>query len=289
MQQALRAEGARGEDHLIRLDGAPPTPQPGAGPLGVDEVAARGGRTHRGDRRQWMDGGTSLLGEIEVVLHQRVLRSMPAAGHAASTVEATGPLGAGTTEVGIGCGTPGLGEVDPYRRGVEGVPDAHPIGDRPHRPVGRRVDRVRRDAQHALGLVVVRSQLGAPVGDIPPLRILEEGRQWFVEGVGVDQAPPAHPGAGQHEHPTGLPLAATTGTAEQVDPLDAEAAESRRPEEAAQPPGRLRELMIGEAAPRLQHRDRVTLLDEPQGRHTPAEAGPDDHHVIAHATIVTRQ
>ncbi len=47
--------------------------------------------------------------------------------------------------------------------------------------------------------------------------------------------------------------------------------------------------MIGEAAPGLQDRDRVALLHEAQGRHTSAEAGPDDHHVVAHATIVTRQ
>ena len=50
-----------------------------------------------------------------------------------------------------------------------------------------------------------------------------------------------------------------------------------------------RELVVGEPAAGLEHGDPVALLDQPQRGHAPAEPGADDHHVVAHVTIVTRQ
>ena len=55
-----------------------------------------------------------------------------------------------------------------------------------------------------------------------------------------------------------------------------------RPQEAAHPPGRLRELVVGEPPAGLQHGDPVALLGQAQRGDAAAESGPDDHHVVRH-------
>ena len=110
----------------------------------------------------------------------------------------------------------GSAEEDADRGRVEGVAHPHLVGDLLHHLVGGRVQRVVDHAEHPLGLVVVRRQLGAPVGDVPPLRVVVERRQRLVERVGVDQRAAADPGAGQDE-----------AVLERVDALDAVAARPR--------------------------------------------------------------
>src|SRR5690606_3463800 len=128
--------------------------------------------------------------------------------------------------------------------------------------------------EHPARQVVPGRQLVAPVGDLAPLRVLEELRWRAVERVGVDQAAAAHPGAGEHEHAGAAPAA------QQGQPLDAETPQGRGPEEPAYPPGGPRQLVVGEPPAGLQHRHRVPLLGGAQRGHAAAEPGPDDHHVV---------
>jgi len=146
--------------------------------------------------------------------------------------------------------------------------DAHLLGDLAHDLVGRCDRRVRRDPEHPARLVVVRRELDLPVGDAGPLRILEEGARRLVEGVRVVERAAAHACAG-HDQDVG----------QQVDALDAEALHLRRPEVAAQVPGGARQLVVGEAASGLEHRDAVALLRQPQGGRAPAEAAADHENV----------
>ena len=93
---------------------------------------------------------------------------MATAGHALAALDAALAGRAGTSEVGVGDLDAGLAEEHPYRGRNERVGDSHLLGDRPHDLIGRRHGRVHDDTEHALGLVVERRQLGAPVSDVAP-------------------------------------------------------------------------------------------------------------------------
>ena len=187
------------------------------------------------------------------------------------------PVRAGPAPPKYGSGTvlPGrllaVGAEEHARPGVgdEGVADAHVVGDLLHDPVGVGERRVGDDAEHPLRLVVVRHQLGAPVGDVRPLRVVEERLRRHVQRVGVVQRAAADARAGQDHH-----------VAQQVDALDAVHAELRRPQELAQVPGGLGELVVGEAATGLEHADAVALLGQPQRADAAAEPRADDQDVV---------
>ena len=68
-------------------------------------------------------GGSIRLGETEVVLEQGVLGSVAATGHALTTFDATGALGACAAEVRVRDGLAGGAEVDPDRGLLVGVAD----------------------------------------------------------------------------------------------------------------------------------------------------------------------
>ena len=208
---------------------------------------------------------------------------MPAAGHAAAALEAAGALRARAAEVRVGHRLARrLGAVGPKNTptGVGTKVSPTPMSSATSfmmRSASVNVGLVD-DAEHPLGLVVVRRQLGAPVGDVRPLRVVEERLRRHVERVGVVQRPAAHPGAGQDHH-----------VAQQVDALDAVAAQLRRPQELAQVPGRLGELVVGEAPAGLEHADAVALLGQPQRGDAAAETRTDDQDVVVrlHRTSMT--
>ena len=155
----------------------------GRGPLrlGVPRghlVAAAVPRPDAGHRGHRVDHGAPRLREVEVVLGQRVLGVVPAAGHALAAVPARAASRSGAAEVRVGdlvaVGLARSAEEDPDRGRVPGVAHAHVVGDLLHHLVGGGDDRVVDDAEHPLRLVVVRRQLVAPVGDVAPLRVVVE-------------------------------------------------------------------------------------------------------------------
>ena len=148
-------------------------------------------------------------------------------------------------------------------------PHPHLLGHLLHDLVRRRHRRVGHHAQHPFRLVVVGCELGPPVGDVRPLAVVVEGVPRLVQRVGVHQRASADPRAGQDDH-----------VPQQVDPLDAQAAEPRRPQEPAGVPGRPGKVGVLEPAPRLQHAHPVALLGEPQRGDRAAEARADHEHVI---------
>ena len=212
------------------------------------------------------------LGEAQVVLGHRVLRVVPAAGHARAALHAAVALRADAPEVGVLRGDArALAEEHAHRRERERVADPHVLGDLGEDVVERGAPRHPVDAEHPRGLVVVRGELGLPVGDARPLRVLEELLRRDVERVRVDQRAAADPGAAQHH-----------GVGQQVDALDAVEPEAGRVEEATHAPRGLGEVVVVEAAAGLEDADPVALLGEPERRDRPAEPGADDDDVVVH-------
>ena len=193
VQELLGADRCRREDDLLRGDrlrrGRGRTL--GLGEPQVDLVAAVGARGDPGDRRQRHHLRALLLGEVEVVLHQGVLGVVLAADHAVTAGDAGVAVGTDATEERVRHPLPSAGvrltEEHAHRCRVEGVADAEVVGDLLHHVVRRRAQGVLDHAEHPLRLVVVRRQLGLPVGDVAPLGVLVEGLERFVERVRVDQ------------------------------------------------------------------------------------------------------
>ncbi len=274
VQQPLGAERGRGEHDLVGGQHARrrTPPQLGRGAPDVHVVPAPVTGRDPGDRGQRQHGGAVLLGEVQVVLHQGVLGVVPAAGHALAAVAAGVAVGTLATEVRVGDVVgrrlAGPAEEHPDRCRPERLPHAHLLGDLAHHLVGRRVQRVRHHAEHPLRLVVVRRQLGAPVGDVAPGGVGVEGGQRLVERVRVDQRPAADAGPRQDQ-----------AVLQDVDALDAVAAGLRPEQEPLEVPRRRREVLVGEPCTRLEHADAVALLGQPQGRDRSAEARADDQDV----------
>src|SRR5206468_1903244 len=111
--------------------------------------------------------------------------------------------------------------------------------------------------------------LGLPVGHVAPLRVLEELRGRFVEGAGVAEAAAADARAADDGH-----------VLEGRKAEDAAQAEARRPEVAADVPGRLREVLLGEALAALQDGDLVALFGQAQGGNRAPEPGADNNPVV---------
>ena len=125
------------------------------------------------------------------------------------------------------------------------------------------------DAEHPLGLLVVRRERGRPVLQPGPLRIGVEAPGRAVERVRVAER-----------------AAADSATRDDGDvpedrqPEDPAQPELRRAEVAPQVPGRARHVGVGEAAPALDHADAVALLGQPQRGDAAAEARADDEPVV---------
>ncbi len=208
------------------------------------------------------------------MLEERVLGAVATARHAAAAFQAAGAVGAHAAEERVGHRlSRRLGSVrseeHPDRGGHEGVATAHLVGDFLDDAVGVGERRVGDHAQHPLRLLVVRHQLAAPVGDVAPLLVVEERIRRHVQRVGVIQRPAAHAGAGQDHH-----------VFQRVDPLNAVAAQSGRPQKFAQVPRRLGELVVGVTPAGLQNAYAVTLVGQPQRADTAAEPRTDDQDVI---------
>src|SRR5690606_9236151 len=275
-EDPLRAERTRGEHHVprgVRASARPGPPRAVGADLVHDAARAVGHGPHRGDRRQGQHLRPAALGEVQVVLHERVLRPDAAPRHARAALGAAAALRTGPAEVGVGDGHARLARTVPAEEHAHGRPhervaDARLARDVRHDVVGGRASGVGGHAEHAARLVVPGGELGPPVRDVRPRGVREEVVQGLVEGVGVDEAATAHAGAREDEH-----------VAQAVDALDAVAAERGRPQERPQAPRRARELVVGEPAPGLEHRDAVALLGETERGHAPAEARPHDEHV----------
>jgi hypothetical protein len=270
VQQPLGTERPCCEHDLVGGDDAAPR-APVAAAHGDQVTGAARRRPYPGDRRELMHRDAEPLGEVQVVLHEGVLGVVPAAGHAGATVDAAVTRRAGAAEVRVDARRP---PVDPDPGRPEGPLDPHPGGDPAHHLVRAGQPRIGGHPEHPLGRVVVPGQLGVPSGDAAPLRIGEERGRRPVERVRVDQRAAADPGTGQHEH-----------VAQQVDPLNAVAADRRRPQEPSEIPRGAGQFVVGEPPPGLEDGDRVPLLGEAQRGDTAAEAGPDHYHVVARANV----
>ena len=211
----------------------------------------------------------SCLGEPEVVLRQRVLGSVPAADHAASAADAAASLGARAAEERIRVRSSRLAGVDADPGRLEGLLDADLGRVLPEQLVGRTQLVVGADAEHAFGGLVVGGELDLPVRRQPgPLGVLVEGVAGPVEGVGVAEAAAADPVAGDDEH-----------VLEGRHPHDPSQSEPRHPEVAAQVPGGLGEVLVGESPAAFEDPDPVALGRQPQGADRSPEAGAD-HQIV---------
>ncbi len=267
VEQALGAERPGREDDLLGGEGSF---LHAAGPARADHVAAAGPRPDVMDGGQRMDGRARPLGQVQIVLDQGVLGVVPAARHAGPAQRAGPPSGTGPAEERVRrCGAGFVPEQDPHRRTSIGVPDPELLGDGSQRPVGVRLDRVHGHAEHASGLVVVRREGRLPVRDRGPLRIGVERVRRLVERVRVTQRATADPGARHDQH-----------VLEQGQSQDAVATERGRIHVVAQPPGRLGELLVGEAAAGFEDADAIALLGQAQRGHAAPEPGADHEDVV---------
>ena len=274
LQQLVRSERT-GRDHdALRGEARSPAPRPGAGALGGDAVAVGAGavpeRRDVDDLTLGVHLRAGLLGEVEVVLDERVLGVVRAADHAARALDAAGALRTLAAEVRIGDGHALLAEVHADPGLLVGVPDAEVLAERSQDVVGRVVGGDVGDPEHPLGLVVVGPQRVLPPGvEGGPLRVGVEGGQRPVERVRVAERAAADPGAAGDRH-----------VLEGREPEDPLQAELRQEEVALEIPGGAREVLVSEAPAGLEDADRVALLAQPQRARGAAEPRADDHPVV---------
>ena len=203
---------------------------------------------------------------------------MPAADHAAAAADARAPQRSGAAEVRVDAVL--LAEVDADRRPVERVADTHAACDLAHDVLRRGLERSLDDAEHPARELVVGGELLPPVGDLRPLRVVEERVERLVQRVRVDERAAADAGAGEHQQ-----------VVEHAQPLDPAQPQPRHEQEAAQIPVRPGEVVRAKPAPRLEHGDAVALLRQPERGDAAAEAAADHEHVDVvrrHASIVRR-
>jgi hypothetical protein len=168
------------------------------------------------------------------------------------TFDAAGPPGAGANEIRIVGLLTGAAEEHSHGGGSVGARDPHIPRNPLYHLIGFGVPAVGRHAEHPLRLVIVRIELVPPIGEVRPLRIVEERVRRPVQRICVVQRTTPDAGAGQHHEIT-----------QQVYALDPVATHGRRPQEVAQLPRRGGQLVVGETPPRLEHTDPVTLLRQP--------------------------
>src|SRR5689334_12092416 len=165
-EQVVGAEGAGGDDHPACGLGAAALAQPGPRALAPHRVSigAVGGaeRADLGHLAFRLDPHAELLGEPEVVLHQRVLSSVATADHAAAAAHATGAARSLSFEEGVLDLDAWLVEEDADPGVGEGLADADLLAVLAQERVGRSDSLVLDHPEHALGGVVVRRQLPLP-------------------------------------------------------------------------------------------------------------------------------
>ena len=208
-QQRQGAEHARRAHDLTRAHGLPGAEQarPGAqGRSQHDFVAVRAAPIGAADATYGdgfalgLDACAAFFREIQVVLVQRILGVVLAAGHARAAADAALAVGAYTAEVGIGRGFARSAEEHADVGDLHAIAAAHFLGHFTQHLISRPQHRIRHGPEHALGGAVVRRQLGLPVAHARPLRIDEERPGRHQQRVGVHQAAAAHAAAGQGEN-----------------------------------------------------------------------------------------
>ena len=231
----------------------------------MQSVSAAGQRLDQVDVRLGDHLRAALLGEVEVVLVERVLGAGATADHAAAAERAPGAARALAAEVRVVGLDVGLAEVDAHRGGVECVPEAAPLGNAPQRLVAGAEARARHRAEHPPGGGVVRRHHATPRLELLPQRVVPHGLLGREVGVGVEQAAAAHADAGEDQE-----------VPKQVHPPDPVAAYPRQPERARDVPVGPGKLVGPPALPLLHHPDLVPLLRKPQRGNGAAETRADD-------------
>jgi hypothetical protein len=279
VQQRLGAPGAGREHHVPCRDDlhVAAADRPGAlvqhpvcrlPTLGARHDPQPGHRAHRAH----LD--PEALGEREVVLAQRVLGAHPASDHAVAALRAAGAPRSDPAEVRVVHRLAGLPEEHPHRRLAEGAQHPEVVGGAPHQLLDGPIARVLDDPQHPARHLVVGGELGLPVGDVAPLRVVEERLRGHVERVRVVERAATHAGTGQDDD-----------VGQAVDALDAVAPGLGCPQVAAGVPGGLGEVLVLEAPSGLEHEHPVALLGQPKRGDRATEARPDDHDVDVHLDL----
>ena len=277
-EQMLSAPRSGRENHVRSRVGAAVLSSECTGSLGEHVPRTVASLTKPGHGGHRNDLGAGCLGKAQIVLEERVLRSVTAARHALATLDATCALGSDAAEVRVLRLLARFTEVDADGRLDERVADTHVVGDRLHDLVGGRHVRILDDAEHLLSLLVVRRELAAPVGDVRPLLVLEERLRRLVQRVGVVQRPAADACARENE-----------AVAQQVHALNAEAPQLRSPEELLEIPTGLREIFVGIPSAGFDDADLVALLHETKRAHASAEPGSDDQYVVVRCPLLAHQ
>ncbi len=222
---------------------------------------------------QFMNLGPQLLRQIQVVRRQLVLCVVTTADVAVPARDAAAAPRSDAPEVGVLGLHARAPEVHAHRGVVEGLPSSDLARGLLQRPihVGRHVG-VANDPEHPGGLVDAWRQLVGPVGDVRPLRRVEELLRRDVEGVRVYVRTAAHARPTQDQD-----------IVEVLDPLNPVELRRWEPQELRQIPLRLRDVLVLPAPAGLHDADPVALLRRPQGGNAPAEARADDDDVVVEA------
>ena len=221
-----------------------------------------------GDARLGEDLRAALLGQVEVVLVEGVLRAVAAAHHAPAAERAARARRALAAEVRIGLLHAVLAEIDADRRPVERVPAAHLVGHLLEHPIGLDHHLARHGTEHAQRRVVVRAERFLPV-EPDPLGIAERLVRGDEQRVRVDEASAADAAPVEDED-----------VAQDRELQDAVEALGRAPHRLSKVPVGLREVLGSPALAHLEDGDRVALLREAQRRDAAAEARSDDREVV---------
>jgi hypothetical protein len=112
------------------------------------------------------------------------------------------------------------------------------------------------------------SAADSPVGDVRPLRVLEERIERLVQRVRVDERASADACTRQDDE-----------VVEQRHPLNPAQAEPRHEQIAAEVPVRPGEVLRAEPASGLEHPDAISLLREAERGNAAAESAPDNEHI----------
>ena len=214
-----------------------------------------------------------LLGKVEVVRRQLVLRVVAAAVVAVAAGDAAGAARPDPAEIRIVGLDSRRAEVDGEWGLVVGLPSADVVRDLLDRPVDVRGHvRVADDAEHPRGLVEVRRQLVGPIGDAGPFLRVEELLRWDVHRARIHMRAAADACAGEDEH-----------VVEVLDPLDSVELRGGEPDEVREVPLGLRDVLVCPAPAGFHDADPVALLGGTKSGDASAEPRADDHHVVVEA------
>ena len=167
---------------------------------------------------------------------------MTAADHALAAADAAGAGRTLPVEIRIGVLNAGVTEIDAHACVTIRFLDSQPRGELAQKDVAVGVKRHISHAEHPLCSVVVRGEIGLPVGQVTPPRVLEERVAGAIERVRITEAAATDARARHNQD-----------VREQRHPHDPAQAESRREKVAPRVPSATREILIAKARPTLQH------------------------------------